>query len=231
MPSFRKIVKVTGAVMAVLIILGVVVAVRTFGSGNLSKARRIAAQLQAAAIANPNPVATPAPATAPTVDPASTATAAPAGAAASAGAAALGKPSSATSTTGAKGARATSAASPATSAKAATAPAATAASPKAPVAVTTLARRQPTAAEVNQAIIGVHSLLPFFTPTAADIASAGNQACTAFDQGQTLAQVESVAIDMVGAGSVAWMIPASVPQVAIQTLVALYCPGHWSQVA
>jgi hypothetical protein len=83
---------------------------------------------------------------------------------------------------------------------------------------------------VTQAISAVHTLLPFFTPSPAQIASAGNQVCTAFDQGQSLSRVESEALNLVGAGSIAFLIPSSVPQTAIQTLVALYCPGYASKV-
>lgn len=92
-------------------------------------------------------------------------------------------------------------------------------------------RRQPTAAEVSQAIKAVHGLVPFFTPTAADVADVGNQVCTAFDQGKTFSQVKSKALDMVGAGSLGWLIPSSVPGDAVRTLVNLYCPAYASKVA
>jgi hypothetical protein len=91
-------------------------------------------------------------------------------------------------------------------------------------------RRTPSAAEMNQAIKAVHSLVPFFTPTAADVADAGNQVCTAFDQGKSFSQVKSKALDMVGAGSFSWLIPSSVAGDAVRTLVNLYCPAYASKL-
>jgi hypothetical protein len=91
-------------------------------------------------------------------------------------------------------------------------------------------RRQPTSSEVAQAISAVHSLLPFFTPTPAQIASSGNQVCTSLDQGMTFSQVKAAALNLVGAGSIAWMIPTSVPDTAVRTLVALYCPANASKL-
>lgn len=103
---------------------------------------------------------------------------------------------------------------------------------KAPLAASVrVPRRQPTNTEVSKAISQLHSLVPFFTPSAADVADVGNQVCTAFDQGKTFSQVKSKALDMVGAGSYSWLIPSSVPTSAIRTLVSLYCPAYSSKVA
>jgi hypothetical protein len=222
MSRTKKTVTAVGAVLVVMILMAVAIGVKTLGGGNLTKARRIAAQLQADAMAHPNPTASSAVPTGAADSPATTGAAATA----ATGVHASGSPTSgpATSTTRTPAAPATTA-KPTTTTKG---PAPTAATTPPPASTVPAfgSRRQPTAGEVAQAITAVHSLLPFFTPTPAQIAAAGNQVCTAFDQGQTLGQVESAALSMVGAGSIAWMIPASVPQVAIQTLVALYCPTY-----
>ncbi|MDQ6615475.1 MAG: hypothetical protein M3083_12200 [Actinomycetota bacterium] len=76
----------------------------------------------------------------------------------------------------------------------------------------------------------MHNLLPLFTPTPAQIATAGDQVCTALDQGKTFSQVKSAALNLVGAGSLSWLIPSSVPDTAIRTLVALYCPANTSKL-
>jgi hypothetical protein len=206
--SAKKTVKLLGAAIVVMILVAVVIGFRTFTGGNLTKARNIAAQLQADAIANPNPVAGPA-TTAGQLGTTSTRPASPAAPASPAP-------------------RATKSGSTATTPKpTTTSPAAvpTATIPPARLA-SVVPRRQPTAAEISQAISAVNSVIPFYTPTPSDIAFAGNQVCTAFDQGQTLSQVEAKALDMVGAGSFASYIPSSVPDIAIRTVVALYCPGY-----
>jgi hypothetical protein len=117
--------------------------------------------------------------------------------------------------------------SAATSASAAT-PAATGAhGGTTPAAISTLApRRQPTSAEVKAAIKAFENAVPFYSPTVADIADVGNKVCTAFDQGQTFAQVKARALTMVGAGALSFLIPSSVPAQAVRTLVTLYCPGY-----
>lgn len=90
------------------------------------------------------------------------------------------------------------------------------------------ARRQPTAAEVNGVIASVHALFPLFTPTPAQIAKVGNDVCTAFDQGQTVAQVKATAMQM--AGAYAAVIPATVADSAVRTIVTLFCPGYISKL-
>ncbi|HEX3542295.1 MAG TPA: hypothetical protein VHT75_17820 [Acidimicrobiales bacterium] len=103
----------------------------------------------------------------------------------------------------------------------------TAAAPaSAPTASTLPPRTQPTAVQVKEAITAFQNAVPFFTPTAAQIADVGNQVCTDFDHGMTFAQITSKALDMVGAGALSFLIPASVPAQAVRTLVKLYCPGY-----
>jgi hypothetical protein len=99
----------------------------------------------------------------------------------------------------------------------------------APVAGATLApRRQPTAAEVSGAIKAVHQLVPFFTPTAVQVARVGNQVCTAFDQGLTFSQVKSKVSALLGPWS--WLLPSSVASQGVRVTVDLYCPGYASKL-
>ena len=51
---------------------------------------------------------------------------------------------------------------------------------------------------MNQVIASVHALIPLFTPTTAQISKVGNEVCTAFDQGKTVAQVKATAMQMAG---------------------------------
>ena len=90
------------------------------------------------------------------------------------------------------------------------------------------ARRQPTAAEMNQVIASVHAQIPLFTPTAAQITKVGNEVCTAFDQGKTVAQIEGTAMQM--AGAYAALIPATVANSAVRTIVTLFCSGYTSKL-
>ena len=90
------------------------------------------------------------------------------------------------------------------------------------------ARRQPSAAEVNQVIASVHALIPLFTPSPAQIAQAGNQVCTAFDQGKSAAQVKAAGMQM--AGVYAALVPAGVADSAVRTIVTLFCPGYASKL-
>ncbi|MDQ1443476.1 MAG: hypothetical protein QOG97_3704 [Acidimicrobiaceae bacterium] len=227
----HKIIKFVGGVVCVAVLIAVAFVVHTFHGGNLQKARQIAVRLQAAAMANPSPVAGAA-------SPTSTSTNPVAGA--STGASATTAPTAAANggrvPAGAKATTAvpsTAAAKPGVStpsAPVAASAATKAAAKSAPAASTVSPRRQPTSAEVAQAIVAVHDLLPFFTPTADQIASVGNQVCTGLDQGTSFAQLKSQALDMVGAGSISWMIPSSVPEIAIRTVVALYCPNNASKL-
>jgi len=111
---------------------------------------------------------------------------------------------------------------PATNASAVTAPVVTA--PAVPVRV---ARRTPTPAEVQTAISElkrkVGGLLLLVSPTPAQLAEAGDQVCTAFDDGQNFTQVKATGLSLIPAS-----IPVSPATVdwAVRRGVALYCPGH-----
>ncbi|MDQ1428135.1 MAG: hypothetical protein QOK39_1611 [Acidimicrobiaceae bacterium] len=101
-----------------------------------------------------------------------------------------------------------------------------------PVTASALAaRRQPTSAEIAQVIASVKTALPFVTLTAAQIAQAGNQVCSAFDQGKTFAQVTTQVLATLGGAALGGLIPASVPAGAVRTLVTMFCPGYTSKLA
>jgi hypothetical protein len=98
----------------------------------------------------------------------------------------------------------------------------------APTTAALPARRTPSAAEVNQVIARVHAMIPLFTPTQAQIVKVGDQVCTAFDQGKTVAQIKATAMQM--AGAYAALIPAGVADSAVRTIVTLFCPGYSSKL-
>lgn len=100
-----------------------------------------------------------------------------------------------------------------------------------PVTVPALAPRTvPTPAQVQSAIAGITGLvqLPFFFQvTPAHVAQVGDQVCTAFDQGQTFAQVKATGLSMVSA--YVTVSPAAADY-AVRTAVALYCPAYASKL-
>jgi hypothetical protein len=123
-----------------------------------------------------------------------------------------------------KAPRSTPATAPAT-------PAATAPAPTVPVTVAKVARRTPSAAEVQTVITElkrqVGGLLLLLSPTPAQIAQAGDQVCTAFDGGQTFAQVKATGLSMIPASVT--VTPATADW-AVRQAVTLYCPGHASKL-
>ena len=92
------------------------------------------------------------------------------------------------------------------------------------------ARTQPSAAAVQNAIQGlgayVHS---FLTPTAAQVAQFGDLVCTAFDQGQTFAQIINTVNQKVQGLPLTTVLPGAANYV-VRTAVALYCPGYTSKL-
>ena len=128
---------------------------------------------------------------------------------------------------------------PVTTAKVKAAPAATVPEPVVtlppvtipPVTVPALAPRTvPSAAQVNAAIAGISSMvqLPFFFQiNAGHVAQVGNQVCTAFDQGQSFAQVKANGLSMVSA-----YVPVSpaAADYAVRTAVSMYCPAYASKL-
>ncbi len=123
---------------------------------------------------------------------------------------------------------------PTTKAPARTAPATTAVTAPpttVPVTVAKVARRTPSAAEVQTVIAElkrqVGGLLLLISPTPAQIAQAGDQACTAFDNGQTFAQVKVTGLSMIPTSVT--VTPATADW-AVRQAVTLYCPGHASKL-
>lgn len=115
---------------------------------------------------------------------------------------------------------------PAPSQPAVSTPAAAPGAPAAPVAHTAVPRRQPSPAEVQQALDG---LAPYvdsvFTPTAAQVHEAGDKVCTAFDEGQTFVQVKATAGELVARVPLT-TVHAGADDYVVRTVVALYCPAH-----
>lgn len=116
---------------------------------------------------------------------------------------------------------------------AAPAPAVTPPAPTtAPAAPVKVARRSPSAAEVSSAIAQlkqqVGGLLLLVSPTPAQIDQVGDQVCTAFDNGQTFAQVKTTALSMIPSSVT---VTAATTDWAVRQAVTLYCPGHASKLA
>lgn len=93
------------------------------------------------------------------------------------------------------------------------------------------ARVTPSASAVADAVHGlgqyVHTIL---TPTAAQVAQFGDQVCTAFDQNQTLAQIESVILAKVKQLPFT-TVSSGAADYVVKTAVHLYCPGYASKLA
>lgn len=95
-----------------------------------------------------------------------------------------------------------------------------------PPAVTTVARRVPTPAEIQGVIAELKKRVPmlnFVSIPTTKIDEIGNQVCTAFDGGQSFAQVKSTGLSMLPAGI---SVPVGTDDWAVRKAVALYCPGH-----
>jgi hypothetical protein len=128
------------------------------------------------------------------------------------------------SRTAAPSAPATTGAAPPTTA------AARPASTPAPIAPKGVPRRTPSAAEVQQAINTFPQYVrTYITPTPSMVAELGDQVCTAFDQGQTFAQVKATGLQMVTQVPRTTILPGGADWV-VRTIVALYCPGHTSKL-
>ena len=113
----------------------------------------------------------------------------------------------------------------------ATAPPVVAPAAAAPAAPVRVARRTPSATEVqgviNELKRQVGGILLLVSPTAAQIAQAGDQVCTAFDGGQSFAQVKATGLSMVPASIT---VPPATVDWAVRQAVTLYCPGHASKL-
>ena len=88
-------------------------------------------------------------------------------------------------------------------------------------------RRTPSPGEVQTAIgelkRQVGGLLLLISPTPAQLAQAGDQVCTAFDNGQNFTQVKSTGLSLIPA---AITVSSATVDWAVRRGVALYCPGH-----
>jgi hypothetical protein len=116
-------------------------------------------------------------------------------------------------------------------AAAATAPPTAAPATAAPAAPVKVARRTPSPAEVQAAITElkrqVGGMLLLVSPTPAQLAQAGDQVCTAFDNGQSFAQVKATGLSMIPTSIT--VSPATADW-AVRQAVTLYCPGHASKL-
>ena len=208
------IVKVLGAVVGVNLTLALAVsagAVPHPGADNHVKAASVEVEELAAPARQPGDITAAAVVETPAVTPATTPTAA-------APATTVAKPRTTTPpTTKAPVAKA----APTTAAPAVAAPAA-----PAPVAPANVARRVPTAAEIQGVVARLKKDIPilaFVAVSPAQIDQAGDQVCTAFDGGQTFAQVKATGLSLIPASIT---VPVTTADWAVRQAVALYCPGH-----
>ncbi|HJV08111.1 MAG TPA: hypothetical protein VJ653_00445 [Acidimicrobiales bacterium] len=112
-------------------------------------------------------------------------------------------------------------AAPTSAAPAVTTPAAPAVTVPAKVA-----RRVPTAAEIQGVVARLKKDIPilgFVSVAPTQIDQAGDQVCTAFDNGQTFAQVKATGLSLIPASIT---VPGATADWAVRQAVALYCPGH-----
>ncbi|MGH9071239.1 MAG: DUF732 domain-containing protein, partial [Acidimicrobiales bacterium] len=93
------------------------------------------------------------------------------------------------------------------------------------------ARTQPSSAAIATAVAGlssyVHSPLH---PTSSEVATLGNDVCTAFDQGSTDAQVQTALTAALGKLPLTKVLPGAASYV-VSSAVALYCPGYQSKLS
>ncbi len=96
-------------------------------------------------------------------------------------------------------------------------------------APTVVPRINPSSAQVQAAIAQLRQRIPLFSPTEAQARQFGDQVCTAFDQGQTYAQVKATGMQMVS--QVPFITVSSADaDFAIRTAVQLFCPGYQSRL-
>jgi hypothetical protein len=100
------------------------------------------------------------------------------------------------------------------------------ASAQAPLPPGGVARRAPSSTEVQEALkIFPQYVKTFIKPTSAQVAELGDRVCTAFDEGQTFAQVKATGLGMVTQVPKTTVLPGGADWV-VRTIVNLYCPGH-----
>ena len=128
----------------------------------------------------------------------------------------------------AKAATTTTQADPAPAAAADPGPAAPA--PAIPSGPTLAARVNPTTAQVQAAIAQIATKIPFFSvATDAQARQFGDAVCTAFDQGNSYAQVKTQVQQALSQLPLVTIKPADM-DFAIRTAVQLFCPGYTSKL-
>ena len=99
----------------------------------------------------------------------------------------------------------------------------------APPAPTTAPRLNPSSAQIQSAIAQIRARIPLYSPTEAQAREFGNQVCSAFDAGQSGAQVKAQALQ--ATSQVPFVtVSASDVDFAVRTAVQLFCPGYSSQL-
>ena len=91
-------------------------------------------------------------------------------------------------------------------------------------------RREPSSAEVAQALEGLRPYVQsVFSPGPEQVAEAGEKICTAFDEGRTVEEVKAEGLELVEKVPFTTVKPGADDYV-VRTAVTLYCPGHASKL-
>ena len=102
--------------------------------------------------------------------------------------------------------------------------------PVEPPASGSVPRREPSSAEVAQALEGLRPYVQsVFSPGPDQVAEAGDKICTAFDEGQTVEEVKAAGLELVEKVPFTTVKPGADDYV-VRTAVTLYCPGHASKL-
>jgi hypothetical protein len=86
----------------------------------------------------------------------------------------------------------------------------------------------PSSAQV-QAALATMPQSPLFKPTEAQGRQFGDQVCTAFDQGQSFAQIKASALQAASRIPLVSISAADIDR-AVRTAVNLFCPGYQSRL-
>jgi hypothetical protein len=100
-----------------------------------------------------------------------------------------------------------------------------------PVATSTTlpARAEPTGAEMSHAIALFHERIPLYRPSEDQVRRFGDALCTALDQGRTYAELAAAVQKAAGQIPLVRVSAADV-NLAIRTIVAMFCPGYEGQL-
>lgn len=99
-----------------------------------------------------------------------------------------------------------------------------------PPVATQAARRNPSTAEVQQALSSLPNYVrSILKPSPAQVAQLGDKVCGMFDAGQTYSQVKATGLQMVTQVPLTTVLPGGAEWV-VRTVVTMYCPGYLTKL-